>query len=241
MQAFVLAAGYGTRLGSATAETPKPMLDVEGRPLLEYVLRNLGRCGFRNVSLNLHFMPESITDHFGDGAELGMTLRYTHEAKLLGTAGGVRGMTRDARPTETFLVHYGDVLTDHDFRPMLDFHRQSGALVTMLIHQRPNSNSTVVFDDNGRVTRFLERPTEAERVGLTSCWANSGIALMEPGVLDLIPTSDPTDFPRDVFPLILARRRLFAFPLSGYRCAIDSLDRLRQAQAAAREGRVLLS
>ena len=92
MKAMILSAGYGTRLGDLTREIPKPMLPLGDRPLLEYILRNLLRHGFDEVAVNLHFMPEAIRDYFGDGSAWNCRLIYSHEAELLGTAGGVKNM-----------------------------------------------------------------------------------------------------------------------------------------------------
>ncbi|MEI6916344.1 MAG: nucleotidyltransferase family protein, partial [Armatimonadota bacterium] len=92
MRAMVLCAGYGTRLGDLTRNVPKPMLRLQGRPLLEYLIANLARQGFDQIAVNVHFMPHMITDYFGDGSRWNVTLTYSHEAELLGTAGGVKRM-----------------------------------------------------------------------------------------------------------------------------------------------------
>ena len=169
MKAMILSAGYGTRLGDLTREIPKPMLALGNRPLLEYILRNLFRHGFDEVAVNLHFMPEAIRDYFGDGSAWGCRLTYSHEAELLGTAGGVRNMAAFLGGSGPFLVHYGDVLTNQDFTAMLEFHRRRRALATLLVHQRAKSNSVLSLDDQGRVVRFLERPSDSERQGVSGC------------------------------------------------------------------------
>src|SRR5579871_899511 len=145
MKAMVLCAGFGTRLGDLTREIPKPMLDLHGRPMLEYILANLRQHGFGEIGLNLHFMPEAIRDHFGDGSQFGLEIEYSYEPQLLGTAGGTKKMERFFRgsegTSEPFLIHYGDVVTNQDFTAMLDFHRQRNALATLLVHERTRSNS----------------------------------------------------------------------------------------------------
>lgn len=237
MKAMVLCAGYGSRLGKLTSEIPKPMLPLRGQPILSHIIRNLQRHGFGQIAVNLHFMPEIIRNHFGDGTKWNVELTYMHEPQLLGTAGGVKNMETLLRAGEAFLVHYGDILTDQDFSAMLHFHRERKALATLLVHQRLRSNSVIEMDREQRIVNFLERPSEAERRGVESPWVNSGICICAPELLDHIPAGGPADLPRDVFPKLIGGGRLFGFPLSGYRCAIDSPDRLAEAEAALAEGR----
>ena len=237
MRAMVLSAGYGTRLGDLTQETPKPMLRLQERPMLEYIICNLARHGFNQIAINLHFMPDAIRDYFGDGSRLGVELVYSYEPELLGTAGGVKKMADFLGAEDVFMVHYGDILTDQDLTAMLRFHREHKTLATLLLHQRARSNSVVSLDQQGRIIGFLERPTEAERHGVKSPWVNSGIYLCAPQLLHEIPASVACDFPRDIFPRLINSQRLFGFPLSGYRCAVDSPARFSEACAAIAEGR----
>lgn len=237
MKAMILSAGYGTRLGDLTRDLPKPMLDLHGRPLLEYIIRHLRRHGFDQIALNLHFKPELIQNYFGQGDRWGVELVYSYEAELLGTAGGVKKMEPFLGIGDDFLIHYGDILTDQNFTAMLHFHRQHNALVTLLLHQRAVSNSVVSLDDTGRIVGFLERPSAEARRGITSTWVNSGVYLCAPGFLAEIPGGQVCDLPRDVFPGLVAGGRLYGFALSGYRCAIDSPERLTEARAAIIEQR----
>jgi len=241
MKAMVLCAGLGTRLGDLTREIPKPMLLLGGRPMLGFILGNLKRHGFDEIIINLHFKSELIRDHFGDGTTGGISITYSHESQLLGTAGGVKKMENFFRDAPEFLVHYGDVVTDQDFTAMLQFHRERGALATLLLHQRAKSNSVVTLDAEGRIVGFLERPTDEARHGHASRWVNSGVCICAPEILDHIPAETPCDLPRDVFPKLAGTRRLFGFPLSGYRCAVDSPKRLAEARAALAEGRCHIS
>jgi len=238
---MVLCAGYGTRLGELTREIPKPMLPFNDQPMLTYLLAHLKQHGFDQIVINLHFKPELIQNHFGDGSGLAMQLTYSHEPTLLGTAGGVKNVETFFRDEPAFLVQYGDIITDQDFSAMLQSHRERNALATLLLHQRQKSNSVVVLDDEHRITSFLERPTEAARQGQTSPWVNSGVCICSPEILDHIPANTTCDLPRDVFAKLTSTRRLFGFPLSGYRCAVDSPERLTEARAALAEGRCQIS
>ena len=233
---MVLSAGFGTRLGDITQDTPKPMLRLQGRPMLEYIICHLARHGFNQIAINLHFMPDMIRDYFGDGSRFGVELVYFYEHELLGTAGGVKNTGDFLDAGEAFMAHYGDVLTDQDFTAMLSFHRERKALATLLLHQRERSNSVVSLDKKGRIIGFLERPTEEARRGVKSPWVNSGICICDPRLLDEIPADVACDFPRDIFPRLIDSGRLYGFPLSGYRCAVDSPGRLAEARAAIADG-----
>jgi len=241
MRAMVLCAGYGIRLGDITQGTPKPMLLLQQRPMLEYIICHLACHGFSQIVVNLHFMPHTIRDYFGDGSRWNVTLTYSYEPQLLGTAGGVKKMESFLRQGDAFLVHYGDVLTDQDFTTMLHFHCERRSLATLLLHQRVRSNSVVSLDEEGRIVGFLERPTEEARRGVDSPWVNSGICICDPEFLAAIPADMPCDLSRDIFPQLVSSSRLYGFPLSSYRCAVDSPERLAEARSALAEARCRIS
>lgn len=236
LRAMVLAAGYGTRLGDITRRTPKPMLRLAERPVLEYILRNLAVHGFRDIAINLHFMPEIIEGYFGDGSSQNVRLTYSYEAELLGTAGGVKKMEAYLGAGEAFLVHYGDVVSDQDLTAMLGFHRRKNALATLLVHRRARSNSIVDLDDQGRIVELLERPSSRQPRSRAT-WVNSGICVCAPEILDEIPAGVFSDLPRDVFSRLFDTGRLYGFHLTGYRCAVDSPERLAEARQAVTDGR----
>jgi mannose-1-phosphate guanylyltransferase/phosphomannomutase len=237
VKALVLCAGLGTRLGPLTAETPKAMLPVGGEPLLAHTLRHLARHGIHDVAVNLHFRGESIRTYFGRGAPFGVRLRYLDEPSLLGTAGTVRWLAPNLDPKDELLVLYGDLLLDQDFGELARVHRDRAADATLLLHQRLGSNSLVRMEDDGRISAFLERPTEEQRRASPHPWVNSGVAILGLRAREAIPAQAPADLPRDVWMPSVERLRLFGVPLSGYRCAVDSPQRLAEADAAFREGR----
>jgi NDP-sugar pyrophosphorylase family protein len=210
------------------------MLPLEGRPMLEYILHQLVRHQFTEVAINLHFLPDMIREYFGDGSQFGARLVYAYEAELLGTAGGVKNMAAFLGDGGPFLVHYGDIVTNQDFTALVRFHAERRALATLLVHQRARSNSAVSLGTDGHIVGFLERPSDAERSGVQTPWVFSGITICDPELLDLIPPTVACDFPRDVFPRLVPTGRLFGFPLSGERYAVDSPERLREARAAVR-------
>ena len=239
MKALVLCAGYGMRLCDLTCERPKPMLPICGEPLLGYTLRYLAHYGFNQVAINLHFKPEVILDYFGDGSKFGVMLHYSYEEVLLGTAGAISKLEPYFFDVDDFLVMYGDLLIDQDLTALMHFHRTMRASATLLLHQRAGSNSLVRMNEAQRITGFVERPTKAERQAAPYPWVNSGLQVLNRRMLVYIPAGQPTDLPRDVYIPVLEQEPVYGFPLTGYRCAIDSPERYAEAQAAVAEGRYL--
>jgi NDP-sugar pyrophosphorylase family protein len=237
MKAIILCAGFGSRLGDLTREIPKPMLLLNRRPLLSYILANCKANGFTNIAINLHFKPEIITKFFGDGSRFGLSIQYFFEERLLGTAGSVRNMAGFIGNDSNFLVHYGDILTDQNFLSLQTFHQtNTNALATLIVHSRLNSNSIVLMNSEKRITGFIERPSEEERQKYNSSWVNSGIAIFNKSIIDLIP-QDAVDLPKHVYCKLSDSQRLYAFQLDGYRSAIDSPDRYRAADEAIMTGK----
>lgn len=235
MRALVLCGGYGRRLGALTGDRPKPLLPVGPEPLLVHTLRHLCAHGFDEVAVNLHYLGDRIRAALAGSPVRGVRVTFIEEPVLLGTAGTVRAARQflfgGAHPE--CLVIYGDILTDQDLGALLALHRDAGAAATVAVHQRASSNSRVEFDHAHRVTRFDERPAEA--TGRT--WVNSGIQVLAEEFVDVIPPGDPRDLPADVYTRMAGGGRLFALPLGGYRCAIDSPERYAEACAAVAEGR----
>jgi mannose-1-phosphate guanylyltransferase/phosphomannomutase len=205
-----MAGGEGTRLRPMTANQPKPLLPVVNRPIMEHVLRLLRRHGFEETVVTVQFLAALIRNYFGDGEDLGMQLQYATEETPLGTAGSVKNAEAELRDSP-FLVISGDALTDIDLTAMVDFHRKQGALVTVGLKRMPNplEFGIVITDDDGRIDRFLEKPTWGQ---VFSDTVNTGIYIMEPEVFDHIATGEVVDFSGDVFPALLEQ----GMPLYGY-------------------------
>jgi mannose-1-phosphate guanylyltransferase/phosphomannomutase len=195
------------------------MLPVGGRPALAYLLELCRGHGVREVAINLHHCPAAIPAYFGDGAALGMALRYSHEEVLLGSAGALRPLAGFLdRP---FFVLYGDVLTNVDLTAMTAFHRQHGGQVTIALYRVPDPErcGLVDVDAGGLIRRFAEKPAPGE---VFTDLANAGIYLLEPGVLDHLPAEVPYDFGRDFFPRLLAAGiPLYGYPLRGDEYLLD--------------------
>lgn len=225
MKALILAAGFGKRLGELTQETPKPMLPIGGQPMLAYAIRHLAHCGFRQIALNLHFQAGLIRSSLGDGTQFGVELTYSYEPELLGTAGALLPLKNFFKNEPDFLVLYGDIVTNQDITPLLRFHRQNKAAATLLLHKRKNSNSIIEMDSTGRIQVFLERPPQNLLDAHPEAWVNSGIQVLTPEVYQYLPHQTPSDLPRDLYANQIAHLPIYGYPLSGYRCAVDSPER----------------
>lgn len=201
MKGMILAAGEGRRLRPLTDHVPKPMLPVAGRPLLEHTITYLRDCGVTDLAVNLYHLPQVVIDYFGDGSRWGVSLHYSVEEHLLGSAGGVKRL--QSFFDDTFIVFYGDLLTWVDLRPMIELHRRTGVLATMGLYHVPDpwNRGIVQLDEANNVVRFVEKPPRDQ---VFSNLANAGIYVLEPEVLNRIPAEQVYDFGHDVFPGLLA-------------------------------------
>ena len=188
MKAIVMAGGEGTRLRPLTSNQPKPMVPVVGKPCMEHILELLHRHGIDEVTITLAFMPQAIRTYFGDGEALGMSIDYSVEEEPLGTAGSVRLAARDF--DEPFLVISGDALCDVDLHALVDHHKKTGAAVTIGLKsvENPLEFGIVVTDADGRVERFLEKPSWGQ---VFSDTINTGIYVLDPEVLRHVPADRP--------------------------------------------------
>ncbi len=238
MKAVVMAGGEGTRLRPLTSNQPKPMVPVVGKPCMEHILDLLRGHGFEDVIVTLAFLPQAIKSHFGNGEELEMSIEYSLEESPMGTAGSVR--LAATRLDGTFLVISGDALTDFDLGEIVAFHREKGAAATIALKAVPNplEFGIVVTDEDGRIERFLEKPSWGQ---VFSDTINTGIYVLEPDVLKHVPDDRPYDFSKELFPHLLE----MGLPLYGYVCDgywqdIGNLDQYRQANTDALDERVSL-
>src|SRR5690242_16351333 len=234
-----MAGGEGTRLRPLTSNQPKPMVPIVGKPCMEHILELLRKHGLEDVIVTVAFMPQAIRGYFGAGESLGLNIEYSVEESPLGTAGSVR-LASD-RLDETFLVISGDALCDVDLTELIDTHKQKGAAVTIGLKsvENPLEFGIVVTDDEGRIERFLEKPSWGQ---VFSDTINTGIYVLEPEVLRHVPADRPYDFSKELFPLLLEMGKpLYGFVLDGYWQDIGNLDQFRQANFDALDEHVRLN
>jgi mannose-1-phosphate guanylyltransferase/phosphomannomutase len=239
MKAVVMAGGEGTRLRPLTSNQPKPMVPIVGKPCMEHILELLRQHGLTQVIVTVAFLPQAIRSYFGDGESLGLEITYSVEESPLGTAGSVKlaGNLLD----ETFVVISGDALCDIDLTSLIDFHREKGAAVTIGLKSvdNPLEFGIVVTDEDGRVERFLEKPSWGQ---VFSDTINTGIYVLEPEVLKHVPTDRPYDFSKELFPLLLEMGRpIYGKVCEGYWQDIGNLDQYRQANFDALDEKVHLN
>jgi NDP-sugar pyrophosphorylase family protein len=199
MRAMILAAGLGTRLRPLTNVCPKPMLPIAGRPLIEHTLEWLYRYGVRDVAMNLHYLPETITEAIGGGSMFGMRVRYAYEEQLLGTAGALKRMAHFF--DSTFVVVHGDLLVDIDLAGLVATHRRQHAAMTVIAKPRvtPHAPGQIVVDRWGRVVRAADAAAGGNQLLQTA-----GIYIMEPEVIAAIPEATPYSIIHDLLPVLLA-------------------------------------
>ncbi len=257
MRAMVLAAGLGTRLRPITYEMPKPMVPVLNRPVMEHIVRLLARHGFTETIANLHWFPDLIEAHFGDGSAFGVELSFSREEQLLGTSGGVRNAAGFLG--DSFLVISGDALTDIDLSAMREFHESHDGIATLATKRVRDTSQfgVAITGADGRIQGFQEKPDPAEAL---SDLANCGIYMFRSEIFDFFPSAgtsqaagpgDPAgfaDWAMDVFPALLdGDVPFYSHEIDAYWNDIGNLEELRSgnldalggAVAVEREGEVV--
>jgi len=241
MKAMILAAGYGTRLRPLTQRTPKPLLPVGGRPLLEWNLLLLKRHGMTDALINLHHLGDQIVEAFGDGSRYGMRLVYSHEPVMLGTGGGIK----QAQPYFEdcpVLVLNGDTLSDCDLTALLETHRARRALATLAVREDPRAAEwgAITVNTDWRILQIKGEPAVAGSIKVRAPYMFAGMHVLEPAVVDAIPSGPGSII--DVFVELLRREKsLTGFQMSGYWSDIGTLERYTAAEEDVSRGLLLLA
>jgi mannose-1-phosphate guanylyltransferase/phosphomannomutase len=207
--------------------------------MMEHIVGLLRKHGFDDIVVTVAFLAQAIQTYFGDGSEFGVKMTYATENTPLGTAGSVKHAA--ALLDETFLVISGDALCDFDLTAIVAAHKAGGAVATLGLKsvENPLEFGIVVTDEDGRVERFLEKPSWSQ---VFSDTINTGIYVLEPEVLRHVPTDRPFDFSKELFPLLLEMGRpIYGYVCDGYWQDIGNLDQYRQANFDALDGRVQLN
>lgn len=237
MIGLILAGGKGTRLRPITHLTPKPVVPVAGRPFLEYQIDLLRSHGIHDVIICLSYMADKIKRQIGDGAKWGVRIEYCAEETPLGTAGAIK----NAEPLiagRTCVAMNGDVLTDADIGALVKFHRSKGALATLTLAEvaDPTAYGLVITNHEGRVTKFVEKPSWEEAVAAT---VNAGIYVLEPEVIAGVPSGRETSIERETYPSLLSQGRpVYGWVTRGYWLDIGTLRKFKQANLDVLAGKV---
>jgi len=203
MKAMVLAAGVGSRLDPLTSNLPKPLVPIANIPVMEHIVRLLSKHGFTEIVANLHYLPDMLVNHFGDGSRFGVDLTFRLEEELSGDAGGVRAC-RDFFGKEPFIVMMGDLLTDADLSKIYHEHRSKKALATIAVKRVKEVEhfGIVVQNEQGFITGFQEKP---ERSEAKSNMASAGIYVLQPEVFKHMPETGTYGFGRQLFPMLVEK------------------------------------
>jgi len=248
MRAMVLAAGLGTRLRPMTYSVPKPMIPVLNRPVMEHIVDLLVAQGFDEIIANVHWFPEAIEGHFGDGSKFGAKLSYSREDDLLGTAGGVHA-ARDFFG-DTLVVISGDALTDIDLKAMREFHESHDGIATLATKKVEDTTEfgVVITDDDLRIQGFQEKPDPAEAL---SDLANCGIYMFDREIFDYFPEPEQSklwspghpaefaDWALDVFPALMeAGIPFYAHEVDAYWNDVGTISEFIQGSFDGLSGKV---
>lgn len=234
VEAIILAGGKGTRLAPLTEDTPKPLLKVMGKSVLENVFDRLCECGVRKAYVTTMYLPwqvESLGTRYRE-----LSVNYVREQQPLGTAGAVKNAYNGE--CDTVMVLSGDGLYDFDLNKALDFHFEKNADVTIVTYktENPLEYGVVLYGADGRVQRFAEKPPWAQVVSGT---VNTGIYIINRNILERIPTGTEYDFAKQLFPLLLAGRcSMYAYEASGIWHDIGNLDEYFAANCSALDGKL---
>jgi mannose-1-phosphate guanylyltransferase/phosphomannomutase len=240
MKAVVMAGGFGSRIQPLTHSTPKPMLPLLNRPMMEHTMQRLKEIGITDFIVLLYYKPEIIKAYFGDGSDFGMNISYVTPDDDYGTAGAVK-KAQELIGDENFVIVSGDVVTDFDFEKMFAFHKEKNSKLTITLTQvdNPLQFGVVITDKEGKIEKFLEKPSWGE---VFSDTINTGIYIIEPEILDMIPANENYDFGKDLFPSLMANKTtLWGYNASGYWRDVGNPESYREVYEDISLGKVNLA
>jgi mannose-1-phosphate guanylyltransferase/phosphomannomutase len=239
MKAVIMAGGFGTRLRPLTCNTPKPMVPLMNKPMMHHIVSLLKQHGLTDIIATLFYSPEAISSYFGDGSAFGVSMQYVRAEADYGTAGSVRNATKGQN--ERILIISGDILTNFDLSAALRYHEGKKAKATIVLThaKNPLQFGVVITGDDGKITRFLEKPSWGE---VFSDTINTGIYILEPEVLEMIPYRQDYDFSKDLFPILLRQDLgLYGCTTDGYWRDIGNLNEYQDAHMDVLENAVNLN
>jgi len=223
LYALIIAGGEGERLRPYTWDRPKPMVPVNGRPILEYQVLWLRSQGVTHIVMLCHYKAEKIKEHFGDGSRFGVHIAYTVEPEPLGRGGALRlGYQYVPSDQEVVIGLNGDIITNQRLGPMLRFHRRKGAAATVMLVPLLSPYGIVRVARDGHISQFLEKPP-------LPYWINAGIYVLSREFFARLP--EKGDHETTTFPELAAEGKLFGYRSRAYWRAVDTVKDLREAEA----------
>ena len=228
MKAIILAAGKGERLGDITKNIPKPMIEVEGKPILAHNIEMCKQAGVKDLFINLHHLPDRITEYFQNGKKYGVNLTYLYESEIRGTAGALLPIIN--KLGNPFLVLYGDNYSKFRLKKLIQFHHEKDSDFTITLHWRKDTSTSGVVEINKKwkIIKFIEKPIPGE---IRSNWVNAGIYIINPAIIKNMIKPN-IDFASNVIPLLIEKKcRLFGFKMDKKVYAIDTPRTLNETMS----------
>lgn len=209
--AIILAGGEGIKLRPLTYEIPKSLIPISGKPLVEYTVEMLKKAEVRNIIFAIGHLGDKIRQHFGDGSKFGVRIKYSEEAKRLGTAGALRNAASGINGT--FIAIHGDVLANINLFDLLQFHKDQETMVTMALTTTDDTQSHGNVRLQGtKILEFQEKPDKGKAF---SYLVNAGIYVFEPSIFTYIPKSGRSSLEEDIFPKLTEKQELSGFTFDG--------------------------
>ena len=225
MKAIILAGGLGTRLRPLTENTPKPLLPIKGRPIVEHAILNLKKHGIFNIVLSVGYLADKVKSYFGDGSELGVNISYTVEDAPLGTGGAIKAAVRDIG--ETFVAINGDNLADFDWTNIIETHKKNNAKITLALY--PVEDVTqygIARLVDGKIMEFVEKPAVEKA---PSNLNNAGGYVLEPDALRILPEG-ASSIERDCFEKMAGQGVIYAHRHDSQWFPTDTLEKYLRAE-----------
>ncbi len=237
IKAIIMAGGEGTRLRPLTCIRAKPMVPVINKPAIEHTIKLLKNHGITDITLSIYTLPDNFQNYFGDGSELGVNITYSVEEKPLGTAGGVRKALGESKGTAIILS--GDGIIDFNLTEILQYHNAKKSALTIVLKKvnRPTDYGIVITGPDGRIEKFVEKPSWSEVFTDT---VNTGIYVIEPlQIINSIPPDEKFDFSLDLFPLLKTNDLpIYGFITEDYWCDVGNLSMYSNVHKDILEGKV---
>ncbi len=237
LKAVIMAGGFGTRLRPLTSRIPKPMVPIMNKPMIEHIVRLLAKHGITEIVVLIFYHPNVIRNFLKDGSQFNVSIHYVKSDSDYGTAGSVRN-AYELLEGSRVLVISGDVLTDFDLTKAVQFHESKGSKATLVLTRvnDPLQYGLVITDESGSIVRFLEKPTWGE---VFSDTINTGIYVLEPDVIEMVPYREDYDFSKDLFPKMLKQKMpIYGYPAEGYWRDVGNLNEYLEAQLDCLDNKV---
>jgi dTDP-glucose pyrophosphorylase/predicted transcriptional regulator len=220
---FLMAGGFGMRLQPLTNDTPKPLLKINNKPILETIINQFIEAGFHNFYISTHYKADMVRKHFGDGKKWNVNITYIHEDNPLGTAGAL-GLLPSDLPDLPIIMMNGDILTSVDFESLLKFHNEQDSIATMCVREYDvQVPYGVVKLSQQKLESITEKPIQ-------KFFINAGIYVLSSSILDCVDGKSHIDMPHLLEKKIKGNKKVSVFPLHEYWIDIGQLDHLKQAK-----------